>query len=93
MQRWDEIADKSYIRSLDELQICEVADHYKVPPSWVKAQMSMREIAKVLEFRQIKSDRIDEATATASTGTEDAKDDEAREGWDKYMTERSDADV
>jgi len=60
VRQWDEIADCHYIQDLDDLQICEVADYFRVPPSWVRAHMSPWELGQWAEYQDIKQERMDE---------------------------------
>jgi len=56
---WEKIYDNDYLQSLDDLQIHRVADHYRVPPSWVRANMGPREIREWSEFQEIKQAELD----------------------------------
>lgn len=68
IEQWDEIYDKRSIRSLDDLQILEIADDFKVPPSWVRENMSHWEIQQWADYQQIKSAREEERMAEAQRG-------------------------
>lgn len=65
VEQWDEIYDKRSIHSLDELQILEVADDFKVPPSWIRENMSRWEIMQWADYQRIKNDRQDQAMKDA----------------------------
>lgn len=56
-EQYGDIWENDYLRSLDDLQIWEVADYYRVPPSWVREHMTPYEVRQWGEFMEIKADR------------------------------------
>lgn len=72
--QWDEIEETKYIRDLEDLRICEVARFYKVPPSWVRANMSWHEIGQVEEYERIYQQRMDQQPVPERTPETDTPD-------------------
>lgn len=61
---WEDIYDKPYIATLDELQILEYAEALGVPPSWVRGHVEPRDIRAWGDFQRIKQQRFDEQSGS-----------------------------
>jgi len=60
VSQWDELEGKSYLRSLQDLQVCKIADHMRVPTSWVRANMSPYEIREWHDYQVYQGEKRQE---------------------------------